>query len=166
MLSNANGRMLGLMALRAYFSVLTLLTFLATTVVAVAEESAGLKKEAHPSTTPALTIELNKLVPVNESCQVSFLMRNQLGTALELLTLELVLFNQAQQVHSLLLIKSEAMPVNKTSVRQYLLRDVGCDKISSFLINDIKACKGEGLSPPHCLKSLKLVSRTSARMDL
>lgn len=93
-------------------------------------------------------------------------MRNQLGAELELLTLELVLFNKQQQVQSLLLLKSETMPNMKTNVRQYVLRNVNCDQIGKILINDVKACKGEGLSPSHCLKSLKLNSRTSTKMEL
>lgn len=114
---------------------------------------------------PNLMIELNNLTQQEQSCQVSFVMKNNLNEALELLTLELVLFNNNQQVQSLLLLKSENMPNNKTSVRQYALEGVKCNEIGQFLINDVKECRGGALTPALCLNALKLNSRTSAKLE-
>ncbi len=118
-----------------------------------------------PQSKPRLMIELNSLTQQDKTCQVSFVMKNNLQAPLEQLSLELVLFNQQQQVQSLLLLSSTDMPDNKTSVRQYALKQIKCRNISKFLINDVKDCRGQNLTPALCLKSLVLDSRTSAKLE-
>lgn len=117
--------------------------------------------EAKP---PHLLIELNALAQKNAACRVSFLMQNNLTSPIEELVLEVVLFDRAHQVTSLLVIKSRTLPVKKNRVRQYDLKNIACQTISRFLINDVKVCKGQSLSPQFCLKALTLNSRTTAKL--
>ncbi len=117
--------------------------------------------EAKP---PHLFIELNALAQQSSACRVSFVMQNNLPTPIEELVLEVVLFDQAKRVTSLLVIKSRALPVKKTRVRQYDLKNIPCQTISRFLVNDVKVCKGKSLTPQSCLKALTLNSRTTAKL--
>ena len=46
-----------------------------------------------------------------------------------------------------------------TKVLQFDISEVGCDKVSRVLINDLVACEGEGLDPKACYAALKTGSR-------
>lgn len=109
-------------------------------------------------------IELNVLEQQNSNCKVSFVLKNNLAVPIKEMLLELVLFNQSHQVKSIISIKSGALPVGKTRVKQYGLKAVTCKKIGHLLINDVKACQGSGLTPTKCLGLLKLSSRTKAKL--
>lgn len=109
-------------------------------------------------------IELNALDQQDNSCKVSFVLKNNLTVPIREMLLELVLFNQSHQVKSIISIKSGALPVGKTRVKQYGLKAITCSQIGHLLINDIKACQGEGLTPAKCLSLLKLSSRTKAKL--
>lgn len=127
--------------------------------------SHGLKaEEGTAKQSQSLFIELNALNQLNQACRLSFVMKNNLNAAIEELAMEVVLFNQSQQVTSMLLIKSQKMPVHKTLVRQYSLKNTQCSSISQVLINDIKVCHGQNLTAETCLQSLDLSSRTSAKL--
>ncbi len=125
----------------------------------------GLRAEEVKNTlSQTLFIELNALNQQQQSCRLSFVMKNNLNSAIEELAMEVVLFNQSQQVTSMLLIKSQKMPVRKTLVRQYSLKNTQCSSISQVLVNDVKVCRGQNLTGETCLQSLDLSSRTSAKL--
>lgn len=127
--------------------------------------SHGLKaEEGKTKQSQTLFIELNALNQLNQACRLSFVMKNNLNAAIEELAMEVVLFNQSQQVTSMLLIKNKKMPVRKTLVRQYNLKNTQCSSISQVLVNDIKVCRGQNLTAETCLQSLDLSSRTSAKL--
>lgn len=120
------------------------------------------EQNATPSKT--LFIELNALKQQHQACRISFVMKNNLNAAIEELAMEVVLFNQSQQVTSMLLIKSQKMPAGKTLVRQYSLKNTQCSSLSQLLINDVKVCRGPNLTNETCLQSLDLSSRASAKL--
>jgi len=116
--------------------------------------------------TSNIFLELNRLQQTETTCQVSFVLTNNLKTAIDELAFEFVIFDQKQQVFSLLLIKSGELPKAKTRVKRYNLKAVNCSSIKQFLINDIKQCSGHGLTPKLCLSKLELHSRTKAKLGL
>jgi len=128
--------------------------------------STALENQKKTKQTTNIFIELNRLQQTETTCQVSFVLTNNLKTAIEELAFELVIFDQKQRVFSLLLIKSGEHPKAKTRVKRYNLKAVNCSSISQFLINDIKQCSGRGLTPKLCLSKLELHSRTKAKLGL
>lgn len=113
-----------------------------------------------------IEMELNAQKQQGDHCQISFVMKNNLETSIKQLSMELVLFDQSSQVLNLLLLNSGPLPQQKTRVRQFILKETRCDTIGQFLINDVKKCEGENLTPQKCLGTLKLNSRTKSKLGL
>lgn len=113
---------------------------------------------------PRLEIELNRLEQRDKACRLSLVYRNLLGTALESLQLEAVLFDRDQRVDRFIVLSSKALPVNKMRVQQFDIGGLDCGNLGSILVNDVKACGGEGLTPETCLGKLSLSSKGEAQL--
>ena len=109
--------------------------------------------------TPNLALELNALTPSETGCRVTFLATNKLGTELTRSAFEIALFGDGGGIERLVSLDFKAMPEGKTRVLQFDIGEIGCDKVSRVLINDIVACDGTGLDPKACLTSLTTMSR-------
>jgi hypothetical protein len=116
-----------------------------------------LAQEAEPAA--ALALELNALTPSDTGCRVTFLATNRLGTELTRSAFEIALFGPGGGIERLVSLDFKAMPEGKTRVLQFDIGELGCDKVSRVLINDVVACEGNGLDPKLCLAGLSTVSR-------
>lgn len=114
----------------------------------------------------AIAIELNAQKQTGTACQLNFVIKNTLGTAIEDLTFELVLFDTEAQITSIMTARSGNLPNGKTRVKRYALKDKSCKDIGKILINDVKSCKGEALTPGKCLSALSASSRTDSKLEL
>lgn len=108
---------------------------------------------------PGLALELNALTASETGCRVTFLATNRLGTELIRSAFEIALFGDGGGIERLVSLDFKAMPEGKTRVLQFDIADVGCDKVSRVLINDIVACDGAGLDPKVCFERLTTLSR-------
>jgi hypothetical protein len=108
---------------------------------------------------PSLALELNALTPSDTGCRVTFLATNTLGTELTRSAFEIALFGAGGGIERLVSLDFKAMPEGKTRVLQFDIGELGCDKVSRVLINDVVACEGTGLDPKVCLAGLSTVSR-------
>lgn len=116
---------------------------------------------ADESTAPTLTLTLNSQETTEAGgCRLTFVLRNDLGAALEQLVAEAVLFDAAGRVAILTLFDFGALPEGRPRVRQFDLAGQGCDGISGVLINGIGTCDGAGITPLACLAALRLSSET------
>lgn len=117
--------------------------------------------------TPSLEIELNSLIKTtNGGCRMNFMLHNIMASSIEDLAFEVVLFDKGGRVANLLRLNGGALLKGKTRVRQFDLKNTKCSNISRVLINEITACKGEGLTPRICLKALNATSRTKVAFGL
>jgi len=116
-----------------------------------------LAKEAQP--VASLALELNALTPSDTGCRITFLATNKLGTELTRSAFEIALFGAGGGIERLVSLDFKAMPEGKTRVLQFDIGELGCDKVSRVLINDVVACEGTGLDPKVCLSGLSTVSR-------
>ena len=108
---------------------------------------------------PGLALELNALTSSETGCRVTFLATNRLGTELTRSAFEIALFGAGGSIERLVSLDFKAMPEGKTRVLQFDIGELGCDKVSRVLINDVVACEGTGLDPKVCLSGLSTVSR-------
>ncbi len=141
--------------MRLFFIVISFLLFPS---YAMAETG----KEKQPSN-KSLFVELNSQNQVGPNCQVSFLMKNELGEDLKQFSFEVVIFNEKQQVEKLLVLKSGELTEGKSRVKRYGLKNLTCSKISRYLINDIKQCDAKGFTPKLCLQALVLSNKTTSK---
>jgi len=138
--------------------VLIVLSLFYSSTLALAETSS-----LNAASTKKLMIELNSQKQVGTSCQVSFLMKNDLGQEIKQFIFEIVIFDENQQVVKLLVLNSGELIKGKTRVKRYGLKNVNCQKVSRYLINDIKQCDAKGFTPKLCLQSLELTNKTTAK---
>lgn len=138
--------------------VLIVLSFFYSSSLALAETVS-----LDAASTKKLMIELNSQKQVGTSCQVSFLMKNDLGQEIKQFIFEIVIFDENQQVVKLLVLNSGELIKGKTRVKRYGLKNVNCQKVSRYLINDIKQCDAKGFTPKLCLQSLELTNKTTAK---
>lgn len=111
-----------------------------------------------------LEIELNRLEQRDKACRLSFVYRNRLGTTLDALQLEAVLFDTDDRVERFIVLSSKGLPENKIRVQQFDIGGLDCSGLGAILVNDVKACDGEGLTAETCLSQLSLSSRTDAKL--
>lgn len=109
---------------------------------------------------PQITIELNRLEDVPNSCRLSFVLTNGLTVPVDALTIETVLFDQNGRVDRFLLLKARPLPVGKTRVQQFDVGQASCGAIGRVLLNDVTECAGEALGPAICLSAIKTDSKT------
>jgi hypothetical protein len=111
-----------------------------------------------------LSIELNKLEPMDKGCRAVLVVNNQTETAYSALKLDLVMFEGGVFARRVAL---DLAPVRaeKRSVKLFELDGLSCDKISEFLINDVMECKTSAGFSDNCLKHLEVSSLTKTKLS-
>lgn len=129
----------------------------------VAVTGSALAEEPVAPTT-FLSIELNTLTQQGGACRMVFVVENTLGSDLATAVFETVLFQTDGSVDRLTLFDFQALPQGRPRVRQFDIPDTKCESIGRVLINDVHACKGEGINDTDCIKGLKLSTKTSVEV--
>ncbi len=119
---------------------------------------------ASPSSTPATSIELNKLEAQGKGCRAYFKVANT-GPAYEVFKLDLVLFRPDAVIERRFAVDLGPLKADKTTVKLFDIDGTACDQIGSFLINDVMECKAESGSVSDCLKSISVSSRANVKLD-
>lgn len=112
----------------------------------------------------SLDMELNSLTHAQEECTANFVMRNNLASAIEALSFEIVLFGKDGRISSILNLKAGELPLKKTKVRQFRLKN--CQDVSRILVNEITECSGANLTPKLCSEKLKTTNKTKVEFGL
>lgn len=102
-----------------------------------------------------LSLELNRIDPLNGACRLTFMIENGSDAALEALSLETVLIDTDGQVERLTLFDFGALPSDSPRVRQFDVPGLDCGRLGRVLINGVASCTG-ALS---CEEALELRSR-------
>ncbi|GAB4353987.1 MAG: hypothetical protein Kow0026_12350 [Oricola sp.] len=113
---------------------------------------------------PHLSLELNAMQQLEDTCRIVFLVENRLGADLDALSYETVLIDTDGVVDRLTLFDFRALPEGRARVRQFDLDNAQCSRIGRVLINGAAACKGEGLSGDECIDKLTVSSKTATGM--
>lgn len=134
-------------------AILTLVLGLAVAATSVHAEERG-----------KLSLDLNALEQVGQSCRLVFVATNAIGAAIDELSLETVLFSAAGTVDRFALFDFQALPEGKTRVRQFDLPDIRCGDIGKVLINGAASCKGQALKGIECMDQLELKSSSKTEI--
>jgi len=129
-------------------------------------EDADASQDAEQSETTAdadalgrLRIELNRLEQLDGSCRVYLVFENALGTSVEALQLELVLFDSKGFIQRRLTLDAAPIAADKTSVKLFDLAETECDKMGRILVNDILKIAGPEGALPSDVAQLALSSK-------
>lgn len=114
---------------------------------------------------PQLGLTLNTLAATEAGgCRLTFVIRNELGAAIDALIAEAVLFDTQGRVATMTLFDFGALPEGRPRVRQFDLAGSSCEDIGEVLVNGIGTCEGDGLSPAACLEGLRLSTETDTEV--
>ena len=107
----------------------------------------------------SLIVELNRVVPLEGACRLTFLAQNNLDQDVESLVLETVLFTTEGVVDRLTLFDLSALPASRPRVREFDLPGLDCNSLGRVLFNGVSQCQGEGLDASSCEGVLSPISR-------
>ncbi len=106
-----------------------------------------------------VSVELNKLEQTGADCRSYMLVTNGTGTALEALSLDLVVFDGEGVIDRRLAVELGPVGAGRTRVQVFDMAGLGCDRVSRVLVNDVLACVPETLAGADCATSLAVSSR-------
>ena len=107
-----------------------------------------------------LSLELNKIESVTETCTATVLIANRLGQSLDRFRLDLVLFDSKGVIFERLLIDLAPLPHDRTTIASFPLLAAKCSDISRILVKDVPACRAEVGGDMDCFSSLRVKTRT------
>lgn len=112
----------------------------------------------------ALSVELNKLEPQDSGCRAYVVVQNDDDTAYKAFKLDLVLFQQDGVIGRRFAMDLAPLKAKKRTVKLFDLDNIPCDKIGSFLINDVVECTAEAGPVENCLAGVTVKSLTNAQL--
>lgn len=107
----------------------------------------------------AIEIELNKLEPAADACRPYLVFHNRGTTALDALTLELVLFDADGFILRHFTLDAAPLAAGKTSVKLFEIPGVACNAIGRILLNQVTACAGADGALDDCQQRIRAASR-------
>ena len=105
-----------------------------------------------------LTIELNKLEPLDKSCRAYFVVDNAGDKAYQSLKLDLVIFLPSGVIDRRVRIDLAPLKAAKRSVRQFDFEGLACDKVGSVLVDEAVACTTDAGPVTDCFSGMVLKS--------
>jgi hypothetical protein len=123
--------------------------------LAAALSSGAAAQEAEP----ALGLELNRVLPVEGACRLTFVADNALGADLGRVVFETVLFTREGAVERLTLLDLGGLPAARTRVREFDMAGVACEALGRVLFNGVDTCEGAGVAAGACADALTVGSR-------
>ena len=112
----------------------------------------------------SITIELNKLEPQGQGCRAYFVVGNKSSTTYQALKLDLVLFGPDGVIGRRFAVDLAPLRADKRSVKLFDIEGTACDRIGSFLINDVVECKVESGTVADCLKDISVSTLTNVQL--
>jgi hypothetical protein len=133
-------------------------------MLGLAEDETATETAAETTSTSQLGVELNRLEQLDSVCRVYLVFENKLGSPLEALQLELVLFDSQGFVWRRLTLDAAPIAEDKTSVKLFDLADTECDQMGRILVNDLIEIAGPDGDLPNDVTQLDL--STKLKVDL
>ena len=106
-----------------------------------------------------LKIELNKLEAVEGACRAYMIFENNSGNTYDSLKLDLVMFDSDGLINKRIAVEGAPLPVGKTSVKLFDIKDVSCEQLGRILLNDVLTCSGPAGEYTDCLSLIETTSR-------
>jgi hypothetical protein len=120
--------------------------------------SAAAQQAAAPAAQP-LSIELNKSADTAAGCRLTFVAKNDTGSAIDKASYEIAVFDSNNQVARLLIFEFGSLALGKTKVVEFEYPNLKCGGLSRILVNTSPECVVAGTqASPVCLTDLKTSS--------
>jgi hypothetical protein len=113
----------------------------------------------------SVTLELNKLEASEKGCRAYVVVSNPSSTTYDAYKLDLVMFQSDGIIGRRFALDLAPLRPSKRTVKLFELDNTSCDKIGSFLVNDVLECKTEAGPVTDCLARLKVSSLTKVTIS-
>ncbi|NQW08403.1 MAG: Tat pathway signal sequence domain protein [Alphaproteobacteria bacterium] len=123
---------------------------------------AGAWAQDKPATSKTITLELNKLEPVDGSCRAYMVFANPTDTSFTTFKLDVLVFDVDGVIQKRLAVDAAPLRPNKTSVKLFDIVGVTCDRIDRLLLNDFYDCGDDTGRLTGCLDRVVTRSRANA----
>jgi hypothetical protein len=121
--------------------------------------------EQPAANTTGTSLELNKLEATDKGCRAYIVVNNPTDTAYQSFKLDLVLFQTDGVIGRRFALDLAPVKPQKKSVKLFELDGIACDKIGSFLINDVMDCKAETGAAGDCLQKMTVSTLTNVQLS-
>ena len=105
-------------------------------------------------------LELNNAADVESSCRLTYVATNNTGVGLSKTSYEVAIFDGEGRVSNLLVLEFGQLPIAKTKVVQFDLKDNSCGDISRIVVNNLAECESADGTHDFCLSALITSTRT------
>ena len=112
-----------------------------------------------------ISLELNKLEPYDKGCRAYMVINNASDTTYQSFALDLVLFQTDGIIGRRFKLDLTPLRAQKKAVKLFELDGTACDKIGSFLINDVMDCKTDASPIADCLQRLTTSTLTNVQLS-
>jgi hypothetical protein len=113
----------------------------------------------------AITLELNKLEPVEKGCRVYTVVDNPGSTTFQSMKLDLIVFHTDGVIGRRLSLDLAPLKSAKKTVKMFELDGTQCDKIGSFLLHDVLECKSDAGPVEKCLEGIAVKSLSNVQLS-
>lgn len=120
---------------------------------------------AATATATGPAVELNKLETFDKGCRAYMVINNPTVSSYTGFKLDLVLFQTDGVIGRRFALDLAPLKPNKKSVKLFELDGIACDKIGSFLINDVMECKSDDGTATDCLQKLGTSTLTNVQIS-
>jgi hypothetical protein len=125
----------------------------------------GAEQPAAAPASSGTSLELNKLESTDKGCRAYMVVNNPTDTVYQSFKLDLVLFQTDGVIGRRFALDLAPVKAQKKSVKLFELDGIACDKIGSFLINDVMDCKSETGPAENCLQKMTTSSLTNVQLS-
>lgn len=125
---------------------------------AVAVPVGAATASAAETTSPVISVELNKLEPQESGCRVYLVLTNG-GESFDAFKLDVVLFDPQGVITRRLAVDAAPLRAAKRAVKLFDVQGSPCETIGTVLINDVLECSGAAGPVPDCVSRVAVSSR-------
>lgn len=107
-----------------------------------------------------VTLELNKLEQVDQTCRAYMLFENDSGSDFDQFRLDLVLFDAEGVISRRIAIEAAPLETGRSTVKFFDFTEQQCDSIDRMLVNGVSPCADASGEREDCNDILNLANRT------
>lgn len=112
-----------------------------------------------------MNLELNKLEEYEKGCRAYLVVNNPTSANYQSFKLDLVLFQADGVIGRRVALELAPLRPQKKTVKIFELENTPCDKIGSFLVNEILECKSDAGTLADCLKQISTSALTAVKFS-
>ena len=139
--------------------------FAAAAVLAALSATTGILQAQAADAPAGATLELNKLETTEKGCRAYVVVNNPTDVNYPAYKLDVILFQADGVIGKRFALDLSPLKPQKKSVKLFDLDNLACDKIGSFLINDVLECKTDQGPATDCLQHLTTSTLTKVQFS-